>query len=482
MCMAGVIPKLGSKFTKANRYANFGACINHLKIAGFRGLTCSLNFEYPVTAITGLNGAGKSTVGQLMLCGHKKLSTSDYKRWYVKDFFPVSAADPEPFDQDASVEYGYQTTAANEDQSLTVTRAVSEWSGYKRQPEKAAIYIGLTFYLPKVERRDLTIYGAKNIKLTTRAEVEDGAMWASRILGNTYEEVFFQGVESATRTAELGMARRLNSTYSENNMGFGEGRVIHTIRLLESCPAQSLVVLEEPETSLHEYAQYEFAKYLMDVSFRRGHQILFSTHSSAMIRALPPEGRKMLSRYADNVKVYDRLSSIHLRNALSEGHEGHLIVCVEDAFAQSFFREIILFGKPELLRRVKVIPFGDATAVKGAVKVLLESGVKAIGLRDGDQPEIVEEKLHRLPGDCAPEKLIFLSDHGKKKLLDSYKFDLDHHLAAHPETDHHKYSYEASKITGTSREVIESDCIREYLRAQADGWCNNIVNLVEQAS
>ena len=100
--MADVSKKLASKFLRANRYANFGACINTLKVRGFRGITCDIDFEHPVTAITGLNGAGKSTVGQLMLCGHKKLSTAGYKRWYVKDFFPVSVADPEPFDSSAS--------------------------------------------------------------------------------------------------------------------------------------------------------------------------------------------------------------------------------------------------------------------------------------------------------------------------------------------------------------------------------------------
>ena len=287
-------------------------------------------------------------------------------------------ADPEPFVPNASVEYKYQTGNQIEEQTLTIVRATKEWGGYKRQPEKASIYVGLAFYLPKVERRDLTIYSAHNIELSNREEVEDGAKWASRILGNTYDEVFFQVVKSSSRKAELGMACRFGAQYSENSMGFGEGRVIHTIRLLESCPSQSLVVLEEPETSLHEFAQYEFAKYLMDVSFRRGHQIFFSTHSSSMIRALPTEGRKMLSRTQDETTVYDRLSSIHLRNALTEGYDGHLIVCVEDEFAQSFLREIIKVRNQQLLKRVKILPFGDASAVKGAVEVLRKSGVNAI--------------------------------------------------------------------------------------------------------
>lgn len=477
--MADVSKKLSSKFEKSHRYANFGACVNKVGIKGFRGVTCEIEFEYPVTAITGLNGAGKSTVGQLLLCAYKDISTTDFKRFYIKDFFPVSVVDPFPFSNEASVEYRYQTNSMSEDQTLTVSRTAKEWSGYKRQPEKASVYVGLAFYLPKVERRDLTIYSAKNIVLSDRAEVEDGAKWASRILGNPYDEIFFQGVRSDARKAELGMAKRFGAEYSENNMGFGEGRVIHTIRLLESCPMQSLIILEEPETSLHEFAQYEFAKYLLDVSFRRGHQIIFSTHSSAIIRALPPRGRKMLSRDKDNVRVYDRLSSIHLRNALTEGHDGHLIVCVEDAFAQSLLREIIRIKRPEILRRIKILPFGDAEAVKGAVSVLKLSAIKAIGVRDGDQVELVNQKVYSLPGACAPEKLIFCSPQGKAELIRSYSFDLDKILAAYPDMDHHEFSTEAAKITGASREVIESDCIRAFLQSQSDDWGRSLVEKIE---
>lgn len=453
-----------------------------MTITGFRGMDCELEFEYPVTAVTGLNGAGKSTVGQLLLCAYKRLSTADYKRFYVKDFFPVSVADPEPFRSDAAVEFRYQTSTPSASQSLRVYRATKEWGGYKRQPEKAAIYIGLAFYLPKVERKDLTIYAAKNIALAERTDVDQGNKWASRILGNTYEDVYFQGVKSSNRTAELGMASRLGAQYSENNMGFGEGRVIHTIRLLESCPVQSLIVLEEPETSLHEFAQYEFAKYLIDVSARRGHQIIFSTHSSAMIRALPPEGRKMLSRDENGVEVFDRLSSVHLRNALTEGHAGHLIVCVEDQFASAFLRELVKRHNKSLLKRILILPFGDAKAVKGALQVLKNAGIKAIAVRDADQAAIPAESLYTLPGNEPPEKTVFLSDAGRQILADEYGFNLGHHLTANPETDHHHYAKVAASKTGSQIEVLEADCIRAFLDSQDEELGADLVESIHQSA
>lgn len=240
---------IGEQYRPNNRFSNFGQCLNRIKINGFRGVDIDLNFDYPITALTGFNGAGKSTVGQLVLCAYKKLSSTILaKRFYVKDFFPVSVADPNPFRDEASITYHYQTDRPGVSQELTVSRAQKEWSGYKRQPERNAEYVGFTVYIPKVERRDLSIYKASTLTLTDRREIERAAEYVSRILGSPYDEVYFQGVAVQKRSSELGVAKRFGAQYSENNMGFGEGRLVHTVRLLENCPEQSLIVLEEPET------------------------------------------------------------------------------------------------------------------------------------------------------------------------------------------------------------------------------------------
>ncbi|WP_157084465.1 AAA family ATPase [Sediminimonas qiaohouensis] len=151
--MADVRKKLASKFVKESRYPNFGACVNSININGFRGITCDLNFEFPVTAITGLNGAGKSTVGQLLLCGHKKLSTADYKRWYIKDFFPVSVADPKPFDDDASVEYRYQTSSPNDDRYLLLPEPFKNGADTRGSQKRRQSISGSLFISRKLSAR-----------------------------------------------------------------------------------------------------------------------------------------------------------------------------------------------------------------------------------------------------------------------------------------------------------------------------------------
>lgn len=150
--MADIAKKLASKYQEKNRYSNFGPALRTIEIHGFRGIKeMRINLDHPITAISGLNGAGKSTLGQIAICAYKKPSTAtEYKRQYIKDFFPVSPADPKPISDDAKVTYHFETDDQKKPQEVTVSRANSAWSGYKRQPERHCYYVGFTVYIPKV--------------------------------------------------------------------------------------------------------------------------------------------------------------------------------------------------------------------------------------------------------------------------------------------------------------------------------------------
>lgn len=391
--------------------------------------------------------------------------------------------DRNPFQHDASVEYEYQTRKSENNKTVKINRSSDSkrWRGYNLQPEKQAIYIGLNFYLPKIERRDLTIYTNKITKTNRIDDMDIGVIWVARILDQKYEEVYIQAVKGTQREVHIGMAKRFLSEYSENNMGFGEGRLIHIVRLLETCSPKSLIILEEPETSLHEFAQNQFANYLIDVSFRRGHQIIFSTHSSAIIDPLPTVGRIMLSRDETGVVSYSGMSSMYVRNALSGGQEGHLVVCVEDKFAKLFLSEIIRKKKLNLLQRVNIIPFHGIDSVIKVIEYLQKCGIKSIGVLDGDQShKSLKNSIKCLPGNEAPEKDIFLSVWSKKVMKDRYDFDLEHHISTHPKTDHHDFSKIAHNKTGVSQEVIEVDCIRAYIDNQPTDYAEKLLEWIEE--
>lgn len=462
-------PKSGltHKYKLEHRFANFGSSIRAMTINGFRGIDgLEVQFNYPVVAISGLNGAGKSTLGQICLSGYRQPSDApkSYKRFYVRDFFPASAADPNPFKADASIVFHYETPDVNAPQELTVKRNQKEWSGYKRQPKRHCYYIGFTVYIPKVERKDLSIYKGSSFALTERRDIPDETkIKVGRILGQQYEELHFQGIRHGKHQAELGIAARFGASYSENNMGFGEGRTFYIVDLLESAPDNSLFVIEEPETSLHEHAEYELVKYLLDVCDRKGHQIVFTTHSDTMLSALPPEGRILLHRNFDGVKSYEGLSSTRARSIFTLGAVKSLAIFVEDEFAVDMLTKMLRNSAPELLAAVFIEKIGDTKAVRNALKLMDQIKKPCIAVRDADKGAAEGERLYSFPGQLAPEKEVYNNGAVLSYLEHTYGLDVHNVLALRGVTNHHGYTKCLANEISMHPIVLRDEVIRIYL-------------------
>lgn len=486
--------ELAGKFRNVHRHKHFGECVNSLKIEGYRGLNCTINFEYPVTAITGLNGTGKTTVGQLLLCGYRKFAGFSDKRHYIFEFFPQSILDKNPFENNARAVYNYQQENEKRDKSVTVYRKEAEkrWGGYRQQPERESIIIGPAIYLPKYERSDVTIYEARYLEIVRRIEISNGRMWATRILHENYEDVFSQHVRGRKIGIEVSMAKQNGIDYSENNMGLGEGRIIRIIKILEACPEKSLVVLDEPDIGLHSAAQREFAKYLVCLSYRRGHQIIFSTHSTEMVEELPQEGRIMLEKKNGEVIPRYKVSSVHIRNALSLGQDGFFIIFVEDRFAKKFLEEIILRYKADMLNRVKIRIVNGAEAVSVNVNILMEQDIPVTGILDGDRRDCEESKrrenemksnkdekelvLPTFPGPpLPPERVVFEDETVKDMILREFEFNFNMYLNSYDIMDHHEYSYRIHQKTQVSIEKIEFECIKEFVKSQSENWADELI-------
>ena len=468
--MSTTLSRLQSKYKPANRYANFGAVIRRMQVCGFRGITdLSVDFDFPITAISGLNGAGKSTIGQLAICAYRKPTGAvEYKRFYIAQFFPFSVADPAPFSPQARTVYTLESNVSTLPQDLTVSRVQAEWSGYKRQPERYCFYIGFTLYIPKVERRDMSIYGGKELQhLEQRAVGPFVTQAVTRILNQTYDEMHFQAVSHGTRTSELGMLMRNGNRYSENHMGFGEGRILHLVSLMEEAPVQSLFVLEEPETSLHESAQHRLIEYFLDVCDRRGHQIIFSTHSSVMLEALPPVARLLLLRDAQGVTAYKGLSSTRIRAILSEGHQRALTIFVEDRFSHNVLREIIRASNFRLLKAVTIVPIGSSAAVLESVRLLQHLGRPVMGVRDADVGADAAQHLYCLPGAHPPELEVFDNPSVVQMLLTDFNVDAGEIRRLGTTLDHHQIAELLANAAEADPDDLEMRAIRTYVGALA---------------
>lgn len=483
--------KLSSQWESQNRYSNFGPVLCKYTIKGFRGITdLTLDLEFPITALSGLNGTGKSTFCQLASCGYRKSENSD-KRFYVRDFFPVSPADPAPFTHDASIIYMYQTSQSSNLQTVTVKRTNTQWSGYKRQPEKCVYYIGFTLYLPKIERKDLSIYRGEAIQLGNQRNIADCAnTWMGKILDRPYESVHIQSYSHKNRQAELGMARTRSGQYSENHMGCGEARMLHMINLFETAPEKSLFILEEPEVSLHEHAQKQVVDYFLDVIKRRHHQIILSTHSSVILDSLPSEARKFLYRDEDSLRCLSRISPAHAHSILSGRSTPALIVCVEDSFARSLLTEILRKFRSGLLGHVDIVPIGGKNEVANTIRALNnfnERQIKSIiAIRDGDTGEDKQNNLlsfKDLPGHDgkSPEEAIFSNSHVKEGLANHFGPEVNSFFHLNSESDFHKIPKNLANQVKENPETVIHLANKYYCANLNKSQCQYIIDAIENA-
>lgn len=478
---------LADKYVAKHRYANFGECVNSMDIIQIRGMTCSVEFEYPVTAITGLNGSGKTTIAQLLLCAYNKPSIDSVPPFRLRNFFHASTLDSDIFGSDANVVYSYQTEDQDKDKLVKLIKTKEERTDYRPLPQRRAFYISPRFYVPIHGSFAFGLNKRGKIVSETRHEIDE-KKWISRILGNTYYDVFFHesrnklemsSGKSIYRKTQMGVAERYNKRYSENNMGFGEARVIQLVRLLENCPDKSLIVFDEPDIGLHISAQRELARYFISVSTRKGHQIVFSTHSSEMVDELPSQGRKMIVRSELGTEALSNVSSMQVSHALSHGQNGFLVIFVEDEFAKMFTEEILSSRRANISRRFRVVPLEGDDSVRAAVRYFSKTEYSAIGVLDADENEIPDEKIFVLPGEkLAPEKAVYLSDSVKKLLQNRYGFDFDRYMTTHPNADHHGYSSYIERETGSKKMLIDYECIKEFVNSQPEDWSNDLVNRI----
>jgi predicted ATPase len=124
-------------------------------------------------------------------------------------------------------------------------------------------------------------------------------------------------------------------------MGYGEARTLYLIESIENLQDKSLILIEEPETSLHPSAQHELGKYFIDVCIRRGHQILMTTHSEYLLESLPSQSRVYLHRNDTGISVIKGLTASQANSLMTDCYKHALNVMVEDDVAKEVLSEII---------------------------------------------------------------------------------------------------------------------------------------------
>jgi energy-coupling factor transporter ATP-binding protein EcfA2 len=372
--------------------------ISHIRFPRFKNISpgARIDFEYPITAFVGPNGSGKTSALHALYGAPKGMSTSEF--WFATAVDPIEEGQGEPnryiyghwldsaqrfvetrkarVAKVGKPDYFEPTKTVSSDgmESITVPEKgllegqdKDRWNPVDRdvlyinfRNELSAfdkyLFFGLLRATPtlKSKRHRLRAWAdslkpafdsgstkethrgrvfVKSNRLLTADELAD----MSFILGKEYIEARI--VKHSLFGQQLGVSVRfitkIGSTYSEAFAGSGELAIASLVTQLHDAKESTLVLLDEPEVSLHPGAQKRMVAVLAEQVLKKKHQVIFTTHSASLVEHLPPKAIKVFVENADG--RFDIINESHpfaAFNRLGAPLPGKLRVLVEDRLAK----------------------------------------------------------------------------------------------------------------------------------------------------
>jgi len=183
-----------------------------------------------------------------------------------------------------------------------------------------------------------------------------------------------------------------NRTYSESFAGSGELAVVNYILSLEKIKKYDLLLLDEPETSLHPGAQAKLLQHLLSIVEEKYIQVIVSTHSETFVRLLPNSSLVVLEESPDGVKPRSDPSKSSAFSRLGTIDKNKVTIITEDKLLKAVADRAVAMMPKHLIDRIDVIAadVGSSEMLSNQVKAYIQSNANVLMILDGDQTDVKE--------------------------------------------------------------------------------------------
>jgi predicted ATPase len=381
---------------------NYGRYLSKILLKRVRGFSNEpVSFDFPVTALIGPNGGGKTTILGAAGCAYKSVAP--------KRFFAKSGKYDESM-QDCSIEY--KIIDREQSKKDTVRRTANFRNlRWKRDPlDRAVLTFGVARTVPANERNELRRCASSTFAVPdTRVQELPATVCeaVSRILGKDVTGFKRLLIAANGRVVLLTGKTKKGHGYSEFHFGAGESSVIKMVSQIELADEQTLVLIEEIENGLHPVATVRMVEYLIEVAERKRIQTIFTTHSNDALKPLPSKAIWV----ATQDRIFQGKLDIQSLRAITGQIEAHLVIFVEDTFAKAWMEAILRQAGGLAIDHVQVHAMeGDGTAVAINLHHNRDPSTKvpSVCFIDGDSKQANSDgdHIYQLPGQ-SPEAYVF---------------------------------------------------------------------------
>ncbi len=442
------IKKMFEQDLKRNIFKKF---IEYIRFPFFKNFEkdTKVKFDFPITFIVGQNGSGKSSLLHALYGAPEGKSVEDF--WYTTDLDPIEDLknNRHCFIYSYKTEFTktdveiLKTRIKNRDKSgkinpdywepsrpvrkywmITIPKNVDEreasktrWNVLKKEVYHLDFRYSLSAYdkyfyfgskpnsktlktkqdlirkfAPKLRKafekeNSVTYYSRKVFEINNLND--DEIRKVEKILGKKYNETKFLIHNFYDRNKGFAIRYKTNTvTYSEAYAGSGEIAVVKLVRDLLNAQDYSLILLDEPETSLHPLAQKRLINFILEQVKKKKLQVIISTHSPDIIEGMPFESIKILYENQNTGKiniienVYPENAFVHIGRTISDKKS----MLVEDKLAKMIIEAVLKETRDTELFEVTYHPGGESQIKQNEMVVYSkEDNSKHFIVFDGDQ-------------------------------------------------------------------------------------------------
>lgn len=374
------------------KYSNSLLCID---LNGLNGLH-EITFSKGITAICGLNGAGKSTI-IAALKDSLGLSLTESDRHKLKGTVINGKFAGEREEIQCSNCEGNRFCDKGYDLEKVIYLDCDESNKIQEFNIKQSNFEEL---LEQNEEYELTSEEIDDICYLTGKRYQVCKAWEFEDIEEIGTVPFFQVTIDQIE-------------YDSRSMGRGEHFLLYLFWRINKCNKGTIVIIEEPETYISICSQMHFSNYLGKQMSEKGVQIIMTTHSPYLLEHIKNDNIRIVSRMGNIAMVTKPDNNMMAEDILgvSQNYMGTLFT--EDKVACDFLSIILEDKAPYILKRYTIdITEGGEKAITHRLEFPLSDKIKYnfIGVYDGDMREHLDvEKLRWrwvfLPGDKPLEEL-----------------------------------------------------------------------------
>jgi predicted ATPase len=372
-----------------------------IEIDGIRGwIGERVEFQFPVVALVGENGVGKSTILQAIAASYQKESGSQH---FAGDFFPDT-----PWEKvtKAEIRACVKEGPASTSVTISLRKLTERWRGYDERKKRNVEYIDLRRIQPISARTGYARMAKREIKETGFEAFHPLTVERlSNIMGRSYDLAKLSKTDiDETRTVPVLSVN--GRWYSGFHGGAGETEMAELLQ--RSIQKYSVLLIDEVETSLHPRTQRRLIRDLATLCRSLELQCIVTTHSPYVLDELPPEGRIYLMESDGQRKIIVGVSPAFAMTKMDDEAYPEADIYTEDERAGILVNEIVArSNQPDLILRYQPVPYGTANVGRALGMMASERRFPrpSIVILDGDQD--VSSGCVVLPGGDAPERVIF---------------------------------------------------------------------------